>query len=205
MNCILINREKIFILVIMLSIIFVFSAEDVSGFQQSDTHTSKIITKGDLYVQSEEPIHVPFNITASDSFNNPIQVECDKTPNSIFKTGKTTVRCMAMDSSGNIVKESFVVTVGYNIVQIPNWFKQTTIYWTSETISDDEYFNILEFLLDEKIIHIPQTKIPRENSHIEIPIWIKTNAEKWVNEKLSNDEFSIGLQWIIQNPSNQIP
>jgi hypothetical protein len=72
-------------------------------------------------------------------------------------------------------------------------------------MSDDEYYETLEFLLDEKITHIPQTKIFIDRSHSEIPAWIRTSAKKWVNEKFSDDEFSIVLQWILRNPSNQIP
>ena len=204
MTFVLINHKKAVVFTIILSIIFVFSVDDVFAFQQSDTNTFKIITKGDLYIESEEPTHVPFSITATDSSNNPIPVECDKTLNSIFNTGKTTVRCMAIDSSGDVVRESFVVTVGYNIVQIPDWFKKTTTYWVSQMISDDEYYKTLKFLLAEKIIYVPQTKISIESSHSEIPMWIKTNAEKWVNEKLSNDEFSIVLQWILRNSNNQV-
>ena len=200
----LINHEKAIVFTIILSIIFVFSVEDVFAFQQSDTNTSKIITQGDIYIESEEPTRVPFSITATDTFNNSIQVECDKTLNSIFNTGKTIVRCMAIDSSGDIVRESFVVTVGYNIVKIQDWFKKTTAYWVSQMMSDGEYYKTLEFLLDEKIIHIPQTKISIESSHSEIPVWVKTNAEKWINEKISDDEFSIVLQWILRNPSNQV-
>ena len=205
MTRVLTNHEKAIIFTIILSIIFVFSVDDVFAFQQSDTNTSKIMTPGDLYVESKESTHVPFSITAADTFNNPIQVECDKTPNSTFNVGKTTVRCMAIDSSGDVVRESFVVTVGYSIIQIPDWFKKTTAYWMSQTMSDGEYYETLEFLLDEKIIHVPQTKMPIESPHSEIPVWIKTNAEKWVNEKLSDDEFSIILQWILRNSSTQTP
>ena len=203
MTRILTNPEKAIVFTMILSVIFVFSVDDVFAFQQSDTNPSKITTPGDLYVESEEPISVPFSITATDNFNNPILVECDKTLNSIFNTGKTTVRCMAIDSSGDVVKESFVVTVGYKIVQIPDWFKKTTTYWINQTMSDGEYYETLEFLLDEKIIHMPKTEISMDNSHSEIPVWIKTNAEKWVDEKISDDEFSIVLQWILRNSSNQ--
>ena len=204
MTRVLITNKKAIVFTMILSVIFVFSVDDVFAFQQSDTNISKITTPGDLYIESEEPIHVPFIITATDNSNNPIPVECDKTLNSIFNTGKTTVRCMAIDSSGDIVRESFVVTVGYNIVQIPDWFKKTTAYWMSQTMSDGEYYETLEFLLNEKIIHMPLTKTSMESSYSDVPVWVKTNAEKWVDEKISDDEFSIVLQWILRNSSNQV-
>ena len=160
-------------------------------------HEFKIITNGDLYVESKVPTQIPFNVTAMDGFNSPIPVECDKTPETMFKVGKTTVRCMAFDSFGNNVSDSFVVTVGYEIVQIPDWLKNITQFWISGGISDAQYFQTLSFLLDEQIIHVPYTKMPKSAGDYEIPIWIQTNAERWVNGGISDDEFSIGIQWLL--------
>ena len=202
MNNILTNDKKTYILSGILFTIFIFSISDVFALEESDISASRIVTSGDLYIESKEPISVPFKVSAISSLNNPIPVECDKTPNSTFKVGKTTVRCMAIDSTGDILRKSFVVTVGYNVVQIPDWFKQTTEYWMIETISDNEYAKTLQFLIGEKIIHVPQTKIPKQAILSDVPVWVKTNAKNWINGDISNDEFAIGLDWILRNPSN---
>ena len=191
------------------SIIFTVNVNDASAVELSNITSPKIITDGDLYIKSKIPTQVSFNVVATDSLNKPIPVECNKTLNTIFKTGKTTVRCMAVDSFGNEVRDSFVVTVGYEIVQIPDWFKQTAKFWASQTMSDDEYIQTIDFLIDEQIIHIPQTKTPKDKADSNIPMWIKTNAEKWGKGEMSDDEFSIGIQWMlnqwmIQNQSNKI-
>ena len=178
-------------------IIFAGNVGDVSAIEQSTVLDSKIITDGDLYVDSDVPIPIPFSVTATDGFDNTIPVECDKTPKTMFQTGKTTVRCIAVDSFGNEVRDSFVVTVGYEIVKIPDWLKPITQFWTSGDIPDSQYFQTLSFLLDEKLIHVPNTKTPKSNVNYEIPNWIKANAEKWVNGDLSDDEFSIGMQWML--------
>lgn len=185
------------IFAISSAILFVGNTNNVFAVEQSDEINSKVITNGDLYVESETSIQIPFSVTAIDSFDNPIPVECDKTSKTMFKTGKTTVRCMAVDSFGNEVRDSFVVTVGYEIVQIPNWLKQITQFWILGDIPDTEYFQTLSFLLDEQIIHVPNTKAPKNIGDNEIPIWIKTNAEKWVKGEISDDEFSIGMQWML--------
>ena len=191
------------------SIIFAVNVNDASAVELSNITSPKIITDGDLYIKSKIPTQVSFNVVATDSLNKPIPVECNKTLNTIFKTGKTTVRCMAVDSFGNEVRDSFVVTVGYEIVQIPDWFKQTAKFWASQTMSDDEYIQTIDFLIDEQIIHIPQTKTPKDKADSNIPMLIKTNAEKWGKGEMSDDEFSIGIQWMlnqgmIQNQSNKI-
>ena len=193
----LIQNKMLIIFTISSVILFVGGTNDVFAVEQSDEINSKIMTNGDLYVKSATSIQIPFSVNAIDSFDNPIPVECDKTSKTMFKTGKTTVRCMAVDSFGNEVRDSFVVTVGYEVVQIPNWLKQITQFWISGDVSDAEYFQTLSFLLDEQIIHVPNTKAPKNIGYNEIPIWIETNAEKWVKGEISDDEFSIGIQWML--------
>ncbi len=197
---ILMQKEMLIVFaMISITTLFASSAEEILASEEPGI--IKIITDGDLYVQSKVPTQVPFDVTATDHSNNEIPVQCDKISNSTFKVGKTTVRCMATDDdSGNEARNSFVVTVGYDIVQIPEWFKQTTEFWTSQNMSDDEYIHTLGFLLHEQIIHVPLTKSPRDNSGFDIiPIWINTNAEKWTKGEISNDEFSIGIQWMLNH------
>lgn len=192
-----IQNKILVIFAVSLSVLFAGSVNDVFAVEQSTMLKSKIITNGDLYVESKTPTQIPFSVTAIDGFNNSIPVECDKTPKTMFKVGKTTVRCMAFDSFGNKASDSFVVTIGYEIVQIPDWLKNITQFWISGGISDDEYFQTLSFLLDEQIIHVPYTKMPKNSGDYEIPTWIKTHAERWVDGEISNDEFSIGMYWLL--------
>jgi hypothetical protein len=194
---ILMQNKMLIIFAVSLSALLVGNASDVFAVESPTMYESKIITNGDLYVESKIPTQIPFNVTAMDGFNSPIPVECDKTPKTMFKVGKTTVRCMAFDSFGNKASNSFVVTIGYEIVQIPDWLKNITQFWISGGISDAEYFQTLSFLIDEQIIHVPYTKMPKNTGNYEIPIWIQTNAERWVNGDISNDEFSIGMQWML--------
>ncbi len=185
----------------MLSVfVLIFAADEVFAIEKSDIiNKGEIIIYGGLYVESVVSTKVSFDVTAVDNFNESIPVQCDKTSDSIFDVGKTTVRCIAIDSLGNQLRESFVITVGYSIVQIPEWFKQTTEFWISQDMSDEEYIKTLEFLLDEKLMYLPQTKMPKENSELEIPVWINTNAVKWTEGEISNDEFSIGIQWMLDH------
>ena len=191
--------NKIFIIIPLMisSVFFLGQTNVVFGDTGLDFEEAKIITDGDLYVESKFPSQVAFNVIAKDDANNKLHVECDKATNSFFEVGKTTVRCMAIDKFGNEVRESFVITVGYNIVQIPNWFKQTTELWTTKKISDDSYVQILEFLLQEEKITIPLSKAPKDNNNADLPIWINNNAEKWIKGEISNDEFSISIKWML--------
>lgn len=157
-----------------------------------------ITTPEDIYVISKVPTTVFYSITAVDNIGKQIPVTCDRGIGHVFNTGKTTVRCYTVDSLGNEARTSFVVTVGYEIVKIPSWFKLTTGYWVSNQMSDTEYAKTLEFLLVNKIIHVPLSKQSKGITNSEIPIWIKTNSQKWIQGNASDDEFSIGIQWMLE-------
>ena len=179
-------------LMVTASLLILFASNTNEVFAEQSGAFDPKITVADVYIESKIPIQVPFKVTASDMFNNPIPVECDKTQNSVFKIGKTTVRCIAKDALGNEIRSSFVVTVGYEIVQIPNWLKQTTHFWTNDKMSDYEYLHTLNFLFEKQIIHVPHVKASKNNMDFNIPVWIKINAEKWTKGKYQTMSSPLG-------------
>ena len=105
------QNKALFCLFVITGIIFTII--DNEGYAE-ENNTSKIMVEDDLYIKSSIPIKVTFETKATDKFDNIIPVNCDKTSNSVFELGKTTVRCIAIDSLGNEIKDSFQVTVGYD-------------------------------------------------------------------------------------------
>jgi len=189
---------------IFLTSLFIFSlflVTSISGsdaFAKSDYTKPIIFTQGDIYELSQFPTTVSLFVSSFDDVDGEIRVDCDKTEKTVFKIGKTTVRCYSMDSSGNIARSSFVVTVGYNFIKIPDWLKQSTQFWVNNQISDREYTDTIQFLIDEKIVHVPFVGKPIDTTDTEIPIWIKTNSQNWIDDNASTDEFSIIIQWMIE-------
>lgn len=172
--------------------------EQIFASGTADKTPPNIITKGDIYKISKTPTIVPFSVIAIDNIDGEVRADCDKTLKTVFNLGKTTVRCLAIDSSGNEARISFVVTVGYEIVKIPYWLKHTTAFWVSDQMSDSEYAKTLQYLLEKEIIHIPFNKQTTNEFAKEIPVWIKTSSQKWIAGELSDDEFSIGIQWMLE-------
>jgi len=170
---------------------------------QTDVVTPRLVLPGDIYIVSKNPTPVDFKVYAVDNIDGKIYVQCDKTPNSTFKLGKTTVRCETEDSSGNKSRGSFIVTIGYNIVQIPTWVKQLTKLWTVNSIDDKTYAGAMGFLIQKQIVQVPMAKNPN-SPEVKIPIWIKSNAQLWIDEKRSDGDFSIILQWLINRNIIQI-
>ena len=184
--------------ILSLSLFFPTSYGDVKkeNPQIVDVITPKLVLPSDIYIFSKNPTPVNFKVYAVDNVDGKIDAQCDKTHNRIFKLGKTTVRCEAEDSAGNKIRGSFVVTVGYNIVQIPTWVKQLTKLWTANLIDDKTYATSIGFLIQKQIIQVPMSKNPN-SSESEIPVWVKSNTQLWIDEKITDDEFSIVLQWLI--------
>jgi len=184
-----------------LLIVFCMSFSSSWVFAQPDSlvidkEPPILLMPNDIYVTSSIPTNVPFTVKALDNVDGKVPVNCDKIPNQVFKMGKTVVRCEAYDSSRNRSQASFMVTVGYEIVQIPTWVKDTTKFWTNNAIDDNTYSETIRYLIKERIVKVPIAKIS-DYYKADIPIWIKTNAQFWVDGKISDDEYSIMLPWMI--------
>ena len=196
-----VGDKKLGLFVVTVLSMSLFSAT-AAGVEQknasgvADDEPPKLVMPKDIYITSKNPARVDFKVNATDNVNGEVYVQCDRISGGIFKMGKTTVRCEAEDSAGNKSRASFVVTVGYDIVQIPSWVKQPTNLWTENLIDDKTYARTMGFLIKERPVQIPFAKSP-SSSESEIPVWIKTNAKEWVENRISDDEYSIMLQWLI--------
>ena len=68
--------EKLLIgFLILASIVFTTSVNWVFASEQPSTVPSKIITNGDLYVDSKESLNVPFRVSAIDNLNKSLPVK----------------------------------------------------------------------------------------------------------------------------------
>jgi hypothetical protein len=164
----------------------------------TDREPPILLTPIDIYVTSSVPAPVSFSVEALDNVDGKVPVNCDKISGQIFKVGKTVVRCEAYDHARNRSQSSFVVTVGYEVVQIPSWVKSITKTWSNGFIDDKTYSETIGYLIKEKIIKVPLGK-NSDNFKADIPKWIKINARYWIDGKISDDEYSIMLQWMINN------
>ena len=192
----IIVMRKIFLMLYSL-LLFLIPSSFAQEFEPGvDYLAPKLIMPKDIYIISQFPVPIHFDVKAIDDIDGDVPVQCDKISGSIFNVGKTIVRCVTEDTAGNERKASFVVTVGYEIVDIPTWVKQTTKFWVEGSVDDKTYGSTIKFLIEEKIVKVPVAKTS-SHSEIEIPLWIKTNAKFWVEGGISDDEYSIMLQWLI--------
>jgi len=67
--------------------------------------------KRTVRVLEAKRVRVRYTVTAKDAEDGLVHASCTPRSGSLFKRGRTTVRCSATDASGNTAKAAFVVTV----------------------------------------------------------------------------------------------
>lgn len=147
-------------------------------------------------ISANRPSPVNFKILAVDYLGLPLTAECDFKSGHTFKLGQTRVNCSIQDLFQNRVTGSFMVTVGVNVVKIPSWFKNTTLFWSEDKIGTTEYLNAISYLINNDIIQIPKEQTISEGSK-SVPSWVLLTASDWAHGKKGDHEFSIALSWFV--------
>jgi len=72
---------------------------------------------------------------------------------------------------------------------IPNWIKSTAKFWVNGDVSDNEFENGIQYLVENKIIRI--SEIPQNLQSIQGGIsWVKNLVGMWINGEASDDDFT---------------
>ena len=81
---------------------------------------------------------------------------------------------------------------------IPSWIKNNAKYWSQGQIEDSDFTKGIEYLINQGIMKIPQTK-PNANQSNGIPSWIKNNAKYWSEGQIDDSEFVKGIEYLVSN------
>ena len=84
------------------------------------------------------------------------------------------------------------------LISIPKWVKPIAKWWSEKNIEDAEFIAAIAYLIENKIIKMPVTKI-QNNSSEKIPEWIRNNAGWWSDEQIDDKEFVSGIEHLIEN------
>lgn len=79
---------------------------------------------------------------------------------------------------------------------IPTWVKNNAKYWKEGQIGDDEFVKGMQYLIENKIMQVPDSTQTVEKSS-QIPSWVKNNAGWWADGSLNDGEFISGMQYLI--------
>jgi len=80
--------------------------------------------------------------------------------------------------------------------KIPDWIKNNAKWWSSDSISDEEFISGLEHLIDIGIISVNPSD--GDGLEQEIPDWIKNNAKWWADNKIPDEDFVKSIQYLVK-------
>jgi hypothetical protein len=81
--------------------------------------------------------------------------------------------------------------------EIPEWVKNNAKWWSSNSVSDSEFIDGIEYLIEKGLIIIPPgTSITISEQNI--PEWVKNNAKWWANDQISDEDFVKSIQYLVK-------
>lgn len=83
-------------------------------------------------------------------------------------------------------------------VSIPIWVKHVAKFWSGGIITDTQFIQGIQYLIDTNIIKIPSSGAAN-NVLSQIPSWVKNDAKSWSEDSISNNEFAAAIQYLISN------
>jgi len=89
-------------------------------------------------------------------------------------------------------------TLSFSIISeiIPDWIKNNAKWWADDQITDSEFIDGIEHLIEKEIIHV--TPSERSSFEREIPDWIKNNAKWWADDLIPDEDFVKSIQYLIK-------
>jgi len=79
--------------------------------------------------------------------------------------------------------------------ETPDWVKNTAGWWASDTISEKEFVNAIQFLVNEGIIQVSTSNISEKSE--KVPDWVKNTAGWWASDTISEKEFVNAIQFLV--------
>ena len=89
-------------------------------------------------------------------------------------------------------------TLSFDVVSqnVPDWVKNNARWWSSDNISDDEFIDGIEHLIDTEVISIDPSE--RSTTEQKIPDWVKNTAKWWADDQIPEGEFFKSIQYLVK-------
>ncbi len=81
--------------------------------------------------------------------------------------------------------------------EIPSWIKSNAGWWAEGTITDNDFVQGIQYLIQKGIIKVPPTQSEGSTTQ-SIPSWIKRNAGWWADGTIGDSDFVQGIQYLIK-------
>jgi uncharacterized protein YjbI with pentapeptide repeats len=80
---------------------------------------------------------------------------------------------------------------------VPDWVKNTAGWWATDTISETEFVNAIEFLVKDGIIEVDVST--SSSSSQGVPDWVKNTAGWWATDTISETEFVNAIEFLVKD------
>jgi len=213
-NSIVSDENRLLILVTKDNRILQFTSngEFVKSFGTTGEDNGKFLNPNSLAFDANG------NIFVADSGNHRIQV---LDPNGkflnkwgTFGTGYAQfleISGIAVDSDGNVFTADSIANRILKFspfkqvkLTMPDWIRNNANWWASDQINDDDFVRGIQFMIEQKIIIIPDLGKSEQKVDLEIPDWIKNNARWWSERKISDEDFANGIEYMVKNGIIQV-
>lgn len=81
---------------------------------------------------------------------------------------------------------------------IPSWIKNNAKWWAEGQLSDADFVQGIQYLVQQGIIIMPTTQTSSQSSQ-GIPAWVKNTAKWWAEGQLQDPDFIKSVQYLVQN------
>ena len=88
----------------------------------------------------------------------------------------------------------FVPNLAY-AENVPDWVKNTAGWWATDAISETEFVNAIEFLVNDDIIQVRTSSSNVDSQGI--PDWVKNTAGWWATDAISETEFVNAIEFLV--------
>jgi len=83
--------------------------------------------------------------------------------------------------------------------KVPGWIKNNAKWWSEANIGDDDFVSGIKFLIQNKVIDIPD--LPESSSdrlNEKIPNWVKNIAGWWADDLIGEEDFLKGIKYLVE-------
>ena len=87
---------------------------------------------------------------------------------------------------------------------IPTWVKNTAKWWSSGKIDDTTFVEGIKYLMEEKILDIPDLPYSATWHDKQVPDWVKNTAIWWADDLIHEDDFIKGIKFLVETGVIQI-
>ena len=78
---------------------------------------------------------------------------------------------------------------------VPDWVKNTAGWWAEDAISETEFVNAIQFLVNQGMIQVTASDSSKTSQNT--PDWVKNTAGWWAEDAISETEFVNAIQFLV--------